>query len=289
MWPLLAVGDLIASSIKTQVNSHYQVDPWALNMWRALISSLILFPIVAFFVPWPSDANFYLIAVLGGIEATISTTVIFKVSREINGRVAALKTPVIVFATYLAWLLVTPSEHAGFSFSSLEDIAILTSLFVAGLSFLFLVRCPFSYKALLMMIPAIILNVTLTILLRNNVEHSTQLLGDMLCFYLIILSLQAFFCALYLKYKKQHSLFKIAYPKKYITPVLTTAICGVLGILGWIATIEAPNPAYARAIAMLSPVLLLAYHRARKIEDPASVWPSIWLTASVISLTLLAV
>jgi hypothetical protein len=196
--------------------------------------------------------------------------------------------------TFLAWLVIDPKSQERFLNQGLNSALICLCIIVACAS-LFYMRHDNTKKTkqgyLLISFTIATVSTAIAIIGKINLPSSTSSdLGVKVLIMGFIIFIMQFLLSLLLttlqRIKRRESTFHF---KKHFN--INVALLGFWGALGcitsWVAIALAPNPAYVTAIGMSAPILLLAFHKWKNIEDKANPIAGTILAISVIALILL--
>lgn len=243
---------------------------------------------------WPENSSFYLVSIIIGLGSGIGAITTFHLAAKFNGRISILHSAVAMLFTFIVWAIIDENTRSLFTETPIKGFVISLLIISAGVSLFFMSNKGSESKKSNYIIPTLLigsLSVGLTIIGKFALpsETSSDLGIKVLIMGLLIFLTQiafSFFIILFQRFKgkacnfnfKKHAKGKVVY-----LGILSSAGC----ITSWAAIALAPNPAYVKAILMSAPILLLAYHKLRNIEDNANPIAGTILAISVILLILI--
>lgn len=292
-WILVSCITVTVSCLMADWNRKHQYEPIALNLWRSIIAALLLSP-TYFIYSWPTETSFYIASALIGVGSGIAAITGFHLAARFNGRISTLHGAVAMIFTFILWIILDQNSLNTFINnplkSSIISLLILTSF--VSIFYMRTLKNPKDKKGYLL--PTLLIGImssAITVIGKFTLEPAVN---DVLGVKLLILGLVAFICQIILSfslilYKKLKNKALNINAKKHFKPQLVyLGLLSVIGVVSsWGAIALSPNPAYAKAIMMSTPLLLLMYHKLRNIEDKANPIAGTILAISVILLVLI--
>lgn len=291
-WVFFALIATLSTCMVADWNRKHKYEIFALNFWRCIISILVLAP-VCFMKGWPTDTTFYIVCVFIGIGSGICMLAIFYLSAKFNGRISTIYSCIAMVMTFLAWIAIDSEAQKAFLENGLNSVFISLCILIACISLFYMRSMNKMEKQGYLLFSFVIATVNAVVSIIGKVSlpssASDELGIKVLIMGFIIFIVQfimSFFLTLYLRIKTKSPTFHF---KKHVN--FSVAFLGFLGALGcvtsWAAIALAPNPAFPKAIGMSVPVLLLIFHKWKKIEDKANPIAGTALAISVILIVLL--
>lgn len=283
-WLVYAVLISFTAAAFSEANRIFKMDGFRLNFWRSLVAVVLVFP-ATLFVEWPMFGWFYAAVLFNGIALIIASTLKFNAAAKHNGRVASLFMPVKVFFAFFLWLAISKQALADQMANPWQFAGIMGTFVLAAGALFLMRRNDVGWQAFLYVAPVGVLFAVTDVVVKLLSEGQDPL--EMSVIYVFL----SFLVAMVLS-----GLFLIVRhsPDKELLPPKMFRAAFIIGILGAVTftlfllgVIHAPNPAYVTAVAMLSPVWLMFYHKLRGIKDDASPFAGFLLVASAITLAVL--
>ncbi|MBI1362472.1 MAG: hypothetical protein GC134_00620 [Proteobacteria bacterium] len=291
-WVYFSLLQVFLSAGMAESNRRLQLDGVRLNFWRTLLLSG-LFSIPACYVPWPHANGFYVAALFSGVASAVASIAIFTMSARFNGRVALLQVPITTLMTFLAWLPFDTRFPVMVQQAPLQVAAIAACLLCASLCMVAMQRHSIGADTLRIIVPVSMLATASGIAGKLAISHEGTLTDSIVVISFLVMVTQTLFSgALMLRTARHHAREATPYPlfpPKMHKGMVIMAFWGGSGCyVSWLAIGLAPNPGYANAVFLLTPVLMLFYHKAIGIKDDASPLAGTVLTLAIIALVILS-
>lgn len=291
-WVYFSLIQVFLSAGMAETNRRLKLDSIRLNFWRTLLLSAI-FAVPASYVPWPTANGFYAAALLTGIASAVASIVMFSMAATFNGRVALLQVPVTTMMMFVAWLPFDTHLHSMMHTTPLRAAGIGGCLVAACLCMVAMQRQSVGANVLRRLIPVGLIATASGIAGKLALEADEGMVDNIIVISFLIMVIQALVSGLLMmRMRHNHTCKGEAYPlfpPHMLKGTLVMAFWGgVSCYISWFAIGYAPNPAYPNAIFLLTPVLMLFYHKLWGIEDRASPLAGSLLALCIAALVLLS-
>ena len=288
IWPILSLGAAIFSCGQLLACQYFKLEGQYLVLSSRVFTLLAFIPIL-FFIPAPDSLHFYIPVLVTGILVGFADTNMMNLTVQFGGGVVSRILPLVIFITFVFWLVIRPSQIFEYSETPVKSVFILMSL--AGCVFFAsnMRHCDISFEALKKMLPTLACFALNMVLAKYAFEHSEFHSG--VYYYILIqtATVVPIMCVLGTTTKKK---FLKIEPAKFLSRKILGP--GLLVSLFWIlsmicknyANTLTPNPAYVIALAMTVPVWVLIAYRLTGHEDKADAKAGIGLMACAILLSV---
>lgn len=284
IWALLALLASIAFSIQIELNRDLKCNGFELNLYRAVLSALMLLPFFPF-MEWPSGSSFYLVAFLCASISIVCMMVQYNLAASKNGRVANLHLPVTIFVTFSMWLVLDEAQRSFLIENPLRAGGVVLSFVILLVSIQYIRKSDNGWQALMAMVPVGILYAFINVVTKMVLDEGADMVAVTLSYVFLCNALMALI-ALPVHISKNME------EKTYFNPAMVKPGAGValFHTLSWVmiavAFIMAPNPAYPVVITALNPIWFMIYYKMRGVTDDASPLAGAVMVFSAIVLIL---
>lgn len=267
LWLATALAHSVVTAHNADINRRYRQDGYRLNTLRSLLASLLWLPFLLI-SPWPDSPFFYAVAIFSGVSMSVTFTIGSNLAAKHNGRVAILHVPLAGVLVFLAWLIISAPARAHFVAEPGDAVVAVLAVIIMVFSLAHMRRHDVSWQIFLHILPKVFLAATATILTRLALPADE--LYDRLPIFLFLSFFTCTACgALIYPWRPQAD--KPFFTRNLVKASSLSAIGGSINhMLFVIAVAYAPNPAYVNLIALLTPVWLMMYHKAKGIPDNAN-------------------
>lgn len=283
IWIAYALAGMLFQAAFVELNRHFRVDGYRLNLWASIFAVLFLLPAIPF-MAWPESRMFYIIAFASAAASSVGGVVQFSMAAKHNGRVAAMYMPVKAFLMFWLWLILDPSMLQTYAREPVKAAGVGIAFIVSVLSLVYLRRNDIGWRSFMIVAPLGALFAVSNILTKSVFEGD-EILRWVLCFnflFYVFMSLQMLPVVI-ARTRPEAPLFDW----KVLRAGAAMAIFSILafiGILGGI--IAAPNPAYVGILQMLTPAVLLFYHKLIGHKDEADPLAGLGLVCGAVVLII---
>lgn len=267
------------------VNRHFKQDGASLNFWR-LFPQLVFLAPVCFLAPWPTEAYFYGVAVVGALSIVVIDTYIYNAASIHNGRVASMIGPPRAFFALLIGFIIAPASLYVFVDNPLTGFLMIGGFLMAFGGAVVLRRNPLAWGSFK---PMILLGVASSVVftLRKSAiaVDVAYIQTAQILFVQYVLS--AVF--LYVLLKRTNTPLRARFSNGLAISAFLMAITllGTAYLLN-VAIVLSPNAGYPLAIMLAMPIWLMFYHKLRGIPDNFSPYGAAVVAIGVILMLLAA-
>lgn len=281
LWAVFALFAGWMNCIQSELNRHFKIDGFRLNTFRALISALIMIPLIPF-MEWPAIPEYYLVVILEAAISVVGMMVQYNLAAKHNGRVSNLHQPISIMLTFSFWILIDEAQRQFLLDHpvKLGLIALAFIIFVTSLQFIR--RNDLGVQILLAVIPVAVLYSLMTVISKIALQQGETLFQIAINF--VFLTNIAMFLISFPVFLSQRMKDKAI---KIDKPLLKASLfVGASHTISWVffamTIILTPNPAYPGFITGLAPVWFMIYYKMRKERDDASPIAGLCLSAAAL-------
>lgn len=268
IWIVLALLHSVFRAAFVETSRVFGDDRRVGAFLQALFGFVFLLPAV-FFVPWPVDLHFYLAATGVALIFTIGTLIQLELSAQKSGRVSSMYMPLEALIAAIIWILIfSPAWQDYLSHPALTG-GIALGFIIASVALLKLRPQDVSWQSFLLVAP---IGITYAIagVVTKIALPETMLPSMAITFVIVNFAVMALILGLALGSKRK--LTRRTFSGRALATGLGAGLLSALAFGSFVMGVAyAPNPGYISAVVMLLPVWLLAWHKARGIEDRADI------------------
>tara|TARA_Y100001936_G_C15968991_1_gene609989 strand:+ start:87 stop:959 length:873 start_codon:yes stop_codon:yes gene_type:complete len=270
LWVLLSIFASWALIVQIQINQKHKYSGIILNNYRSLFSTGLLVPFIPF-MEFPQDVTFYLVCFLTAAISVVCMTVQYNLAAKKNGRVANLHQPLVIFLTFIAWLIIDQSQLEFFKDNWINSFLVVLSFLVLFVSIQHIRKNDIGWEALKAVIPIALLYSVLVIASKLILETGQNAIAISLCFVFVSNFMMCLMIYPLIKSRFYKETEKVDVNRTFMISTFGVAFFHTVSwILISLAFILAPNAAYPVAITSLCPVWFMIYYWVTKQKDDAS-------------------
>jgi hypothetical protein len=261
-----------------------RLDAWRMAFLQSVFACMILMPFFPF-MRWPDDGWFYVGAVGVALIMTIGTLIQLLLTGEKHGRVSGIAMPLEALIGYLIWVALMPGHFRAYDQDMLHIAGIAIAFILASFAMLYL--RPHDAKLRTFMVVAPVgFTYAIAGVVTKMIMPMVDILPMALSYALVNFTVMAAMTGLALITQKK---FDGLGTRECLSGGLLGGAFSAGGYMAFImAIIHARNPGYVSMVAMLLPVWLMLWHKARRQEDTASPMAAFIILISVVMLVLAA-
>ena len=285
MWFILAIVGSLFGAFFMEVNRHFKQDGIRLNMWRALVQSLI-FATFLFLFPWPDDPVFYYVGFLGGLVIALIDSFVWNVAAKHNGRVASMMSPLRALTPFLLWFLIMPASFWELWARPWDFAFVMLGMALMIGGGVAIRKNKLAWDTFKPLMVVGVLNGVMLVVRRLSIDISDVFIQMMQLFflhYMTVFILTAMFVAM----RHGRTGFVVSGGMFKAAVLIGLGIMISAQLLN-VSVALAPNAGYPPAIFLLMPIWLMLYHKLRGIQDNASPYAAAVVVAGVILMLVAA-
>lgn len=268
-WPLLALIFSFVGACLIGYNHRFQMDGKKLAVWR-LVGVLPVAALAWWFLPWPTDPVFYVIAAGLGIGAVVGDVLLLNAAARYGGRLSSSYVPMKMLLAFVLWLVVDPASRQVLMAEPWKMVVVLGCFALAGHALGHIRRNDSSWRALLAVVPVAVIFAGEDVVEKYVLEvYEAQ--GMMV----LLGGVSAMLATLLATGTVTLVLLDVATLRATHREVAVAAGFGVLLMVGIalliVTLVLSPNPGYVAAITVLSSVWLSLWARWRYNEVNSTV------------------
>jgi len=286
MWFLFAISAALLNATYRLSNQYLKLSGHTLTVLIKCGQILIFFPFL-FFIEWPENYIFYLIAFLTAPLVLIQDRSFLNFSVTYGAGAITRIEPLSVPIVFITWLIIQPTEFLSLLDKPLIFFGILICLF-ASIGFSFRMRrCDVSFSALKAMIPLIIIAASINIVAKIGIDNAPSINGIIAWVFiqsLCLIALSPFMKRKKDKNEEQQTLNK---QKLILSAIGLSILLNIFIILRLYGFILTSNPAYVTAVMLTAPFWIMLFYRFVGHKEEADIKSGIGIVISAITLSLL--
>jgi hypothetical protein len=287
-WLLLAIIACITVCAAIEITRRSRIDPYEMLLYRCMISGFVLLPFFQY-MTWPHGMGFYVMAGLNAIIYAWGNIVMGNLAARRNGRVAMMFQPLMIFGTYIVWVILHPQELATLQTEPQHATMTIACFLLLVGSLYFIRRNDYAWSSLIAILPVGLGFALLNIGQKWFLTTPDGGIGMILA----ILIIGNFGQVLVLPFLRQFRVPQGGASLKDLPrfPLFLVTSVAVLHLISWgtlmYAMQIAVNPAYPVAIMALAPVVFQTYYWIRGWKDHSSPVAGAAMTLGALMLGLI--
>lgn len=284
-WWLFALLQPFGFAFSTIIAQHFQKSGFSLVTVRSVAVAFFTLPF-AFIVEAPTEWIFYVTAFTAAALAFVGDSLVLNSSAKYGAGTTSRLLPVSPLLGFAIWITAHPESFYKLFENPIIGLGIICSLISCAYAMTHLKKCDISKKALIYLIPVIVIFGINDYMNKTAQDNSGFWNG--IVWYIIILSTTQFILGSLLHLKNKNFMSTVQ-DKKLIKAGLLIGACYFVAMVGRnLSMVYTANPAYTSIIAGATPLVIYVYHKIFNIEDKANVKAGLLFTASVLALIFFA-
>lgn len=282
-WVLVTLLYSPISALYAMTNDVFRQDGKVAVFWRSLFSTIVLLPF-GFFIDWPTDTGFYIVAIGASCLYAIGDIVMFQAFKHHGGAAISRLNGFRPMILFFLWPIFAPHSIDAMIQAPLTTVGIFLCLTFSATVLYYGRHNPVSRAAFFAYLPCLLIYNLGDIGMKFAAPDGSS--WDRAIIFTLILSAVMTFCTGTLMATRDR---RIIVPERvFFTGAINAALFLVLCIVKVLGISLSPNPAYFNALALISVLWTYLLHRyALKKEDKASPIAGFAVVAAAAILTIL--
>ncbi len=273
-WILALISSFLAAAF-LGLNRYFKKDGLRLEFWNNAVQLVVLSPII--FVFQTGDPLFLLAAAISGFVLVFMDVRILDASRAHGGAVVAQVLALRIWLMFFVWSAIDFSGTLGLLERLEVFTGILGALALGSFSLWFMNRCSVSKAVVIMLVPALAAIVVHAVLLKITMDNFPEPEAALFYGFVAVLAGSVTSYCWLLVRRKAKEIYEISLIR---AGIILGIISAVMLASRFTSFIDAPNPAYVYAIALLSTVWLYIAHKILRIPDRRNILAGFGLVVS---------
>ena len=288
MWFVFAISAAILSAANRLSNQYLKLPGHYLTVTIKSFQILYFFPFL-FFVDWPDNYLFYLMAFLTGPLVLLQDRTFFNFTAQYGAGPISRVEPLSIPFVFTAWLFLHPSQLFELAETPLVTLGIAGCLTFCVYCALSMKKCVLSFEILRAMIPLVVIMGTINILAKTGIDQAPSFDGIVVYGFIQSMTLVVLSPLMNKKVNENSATgLNVENRQRFFSAafLLSLLMMGIIifRLYGFIYT---PNPAYVTAVMLTAPFGIMIFYRVIGHREGGNILAGIGIVVSAIALSLL--